>query len=370
MSKTVGKRSLGSNRAMARPADEHTWSSRRSLLRTALAAGSSYALGAGRAETAPQSTGCPQGGAAQDQSRPRELRPIIDTHIHVVRGNPDLKPLGPYGTRVTDSPEADKAEWLQREMKAAGVRAAFGMGHRDGPADDPLGIASTLRLASGVPGLKAVGIADATRTTAEHLRAVERQIERERGSVVALKAYLGYIPIGPDDSRYKPYLDLAAKHRLPFILRTGDTWSSKALVKYAHPLRVDEVATAYPSVRFVMAHFGNPWFADAAEVVFKNDNVWADTSGLFAGDEKSAEELLNRPTLPDAIPGFIIRDFKNALEFMSRYDRVVYGSDWPIGPMAAYRRVFEALIPQEHHEQVFHKNAEELFLAGSARGTS
>ena len=252
-------------------------------------------------------------------------------------------------------------------MKAAGVRVAFGMGHRDGPADDPLGIASTLRIAARVPGLRAIGIADPTRATPEHLRAVEQQIERERASVVALKAYLGYIPIGPEDARYEPYYELAARHRLPFILHTGDTWSTKALVKYAHPLRVDEVATAHPSVRFVMAHFGNPWFADAAEVMFKNDNVWADTSGLFAGDEKSVDDLLNRPSLPDAIPGFIIRDFRNAITYLDRYDRILYGSDWPIGPMAAYRRFFEALIPKEHHEKVFSKNAEELFLPESAQ---
>jgi predicted TIM-barrel fold metal-dependent hydrolase len=330
-----------------------------------LAATGIYSLAARRAETAPRSPRDSNEGATQDQEWPREPAPIIDTHIHLVRGNPDLKPLGPYGERVTDSPEEEKAGWLKREMKAAGIRMAFAMGHRDGPPDDPLGIASTLRLASRVPGLKAIGVADPTRTTPEHLRAVEQQIERERASVVALKAYLGYIPIGPEDERYEPYYRLAAKYRLPFILHTGDTWSSKALVKYAHPLRVDEVAATHPSLRFVMAHCGNPWFTDAAEVMFKNDNVWADTSGLFSGDEKSVDELLDRPSLPEVLHGFNIREFKNAITFVDRYDRIVFGSDWPIGPMAAYRRFFEALIPSEHHEKVFRKNAEELFLTGS-----
>jgi pantetheine-phosphate adenylyltransferase len=42
----------------------------------------------------------------------------------------------------------------------------------------------------------------------------------------------------------------------------------------------------------VLAHVGNPWLTDAAEVVYKNVNVWADLSGLVVGDEASfaAEE--------------------------------------------------------------------------------
>ena len=57
------------------------------------------------------------------------------------------------------------------------------------------------------------------------------------------------------------------------------------------PLLVDDVAVDNPDVKFVMAHFGNPWLIDAAEVIYKNDNVWADplrldrraTKPLFEG---------------------------------------------------------------------------------------
>ena len=41
----------------------------------------------------------------------------------------------------------------------------------------------------------------------------------------------------------------------------------------------------YPNVKFVMAHVGNPWMMDAAEVVYKNVNVWADLSGLLLADD-------------------------------------------------------------------------------------
>jgi hypothetical protein len=47
---------------------------------------------------------------------------------------------------------------------------------------------------------------------------------------------------------------------------------------------VDDVAVDYPDVKFVICHLGNPWFQDTAEVLYKNDNVYADISGLTLGD--------------------------------------------------------------------------------------
>jgi predicted TIM-barrel fold metal-dependent hydrolase len=246
-------------------------------------------------------------------------------------------------------------------MNRARITAVLGMGSLGGSPDDPLGIEGTLRIAALVPGLRAVGIADPTRTSADHFRAVERQIEKRRDRLVALKAYLGYLHFGPEHPNYLLYYDLAARYKLPVIFHTGDTWSTKAKVKYAHPLRVDEVAVDHPEVRFVMAHFGNPWLIDAAEVLFKNDNVWADLSGLFVGDEPAFRQILDATRAPEAAPGLLISDLKKAIAYTGRPDRFLYGSDWPLAPMASYRRLIEAIIPNEHHEAVFFKNAERLF---------
>ena len=59
--------------------------------------------------------------------------------------------------------------------------------------------------------------------------------------------------------------------------------------------------------------------------------------------------------------GFILSDIIEALTFMNKYDRVLYGSDYPIVQMSSYRRFIEAVIPKEHHARVFKQNAEELF---------
>jgi uncharacterized protein len=249
-------------------------------------------------------------------------------------------------------------------MQQAKVTVAFGMGSLGGANDDPLGVARILELAMSVPGLKAIGVADPTHTDPRHLAAVVAQIEEHRKQIVGLKAYLGYLPFGPEDPNYKPYYRLAAKYHLPLIFHTGDTWSTTAKVKYAHPLRVDEVAVDNPDVRFVMAHFGNPWLIDAAEVAFKNANVWADLSGLFVGSDKEILELLAAANKGDSAAGVIFSDLKKAIGSVGDYSKFLYGSDWPLAPMASYRRLIEAMIPKDHHQAVFRTNAEHLFNLG------
>jgi uncharacterized protein len=289
----------------------------------------------------------------------------IDTHIHVVApGLPGMKPLPKEIEQVYAGPMPAMLEHLKAEMEQAQVTVAFGMGSLGGANDDPLGVARILELAMSVPGLKAIGVADPTHTDPRHLAAVVAQIEEHRKQIVGLKAYLGYLPFGPEDPNYKPYYRLAAKYHLPLIFHTGDTWSTTAKVKYAHPLRVDEVAVDNPDVRFVLAHFGNPWLIDAAEVAFKNANVWADLSGLFVGGDKEILELLAAANKGDSAAGVIFSDLKKAIGYVGDYSKFLYGSDWPLAPMASYRRLIEAMIPKDHHQAVFRTNAEHLFNLG------
>ncbi len=293
---------------------------------------------------------------------PPSDNPGIDTHIHVVpAGVPGIKPIPADVEELYKGPPAAMADRLKREMEKAEIVIAFGMGSLGGMKGDPLGIAGTLALAQSIPGLKAIGVADPRHTEPDHLRAVEAQINRHREKIVALKAYLGYLHYGPEDPNYVPYYTLAAKYHLPVIVHTGDNWSTTAKLKYAHPLRMDEVAVDHPEVRFVLAHLGNPWLMDAAEVVFKNPNVWADLSGLFVGSDQEIQGLLDAAKVPDSAPGLAFSDLKKAIGYVGDYKKFLYGSDWPLAPLGSYRRLIESLIPREHHAEVFRNNAKHVF---------
>jgi predicted TIM-barrel fold metal-dependent hydrolase len=276
---------------------------------------------------------------------------VIDMHTHVVNPQlPGVKTLPPE----LDGPPEPVAAVLRDQMQASGTTLLLGMGHLGGTGADPLGVASTLALARHLPGLFAIGVADPTRTGTDHLQAVERQIQA--GQVRALKGYLGYLYHGPDSPGYVPYYELASRYHLPVIFHTGDNYSTVAKVKYAHPLLVDEAAVDHRGVNFVMAHFGNPWLTDAAEVVYKNDNVWADLSGLLVGDAAYFDALARSGALHRHV-----ERFKAGIEFTERPDRFLYGTDWPLAPMGVYAEFVRHLFPEKHHAAVFQDTARALF---------
>jgi uncharacterized protein len=280
---------------------------------------------------------------------------MIDAHIHVVP--PNLPGVGSLSGTLRMRPES-VAETLRREMAAAGVTRVFAMGEWNVGDDDPLGVARTLRLGEMVPGLRAIGICDPKRgDDPDHLRRVDAELQR--GRAVALKCYLGYLHYEPAHPNYRRYYELAARYKLPVYFHTGDTYSPEAKLKYAHPLGVDEVAVDHPDTRFVIAHLGNPWTVDAAEVIYKNLNVWADLSGLIVGNEIEPRTGEDYDGIND-----VANRVRSAFRYAERPNRFLFGTDWPLIPIPAYRDFIRTVIPQPHHEQVFEENARLLFRLG------
>jgi predicted TIM-barrel fold metal-dependent hydrolase len=245
-------------------------------------------------------------------------------------------------------------------MKEAHIEHALCMPRRDMDERDPLGVEGTRRLARLVPGLHPIGLADPERFDDKHLGRVEDALRK--GDVVALKAYLGYLHYGPENPGYRPYYRLAARYKIPVIFHSGDTWSHLAKVKYAHPLRIDEVAVDFPETKFVIAHMGNPWLMDTAEVIYKNnkkglkENVWADLSALVVGSAEEFDKYRKRGVLKS-----VSEDVRKAIDFAERPDRFLFGSDWPLAPIKVYRDFIRDLVPEEYHQAVFYDNAKALF---------
>src|SRR5262245_59490018 len=276
---------------------------------------------------------------------------MIDVHIHAVP--PNLPGVGTLAPILEEAPEIVAAA-IRREMQIAKVDAVFAMGAWKTGADDPLGVNLTLRIAAQVPGMYAIGVCDPTRTDAEHFRRVEGILAD--GSVIGLKCYLGYLHYEPAHPNYRRYFELAAKYQLPVLLHTGDTFSPRAKLRFAQPLAIDDVAVDHPETRFVMCHVGNPWMTDAAEVIYKNMNVWADLSGLVVGNEQLFASEAGREAVAD-----LTESIQRAMRYSERPNRFVYGTDWPLVPMLPYRDFIFKAVPPEYVEQVFSENARLLF---------
>jgi predicted TIM-barrel fold metal-dependent hydrolase len=338
--------------------------SRRGVLRLGAAGLAGAVLGVGAWEAGRYLTKTGHAGApALDGPQPKAppVAAVIDAHIHVVNVKLPGVPLGsaPDGTPFGGDPKR-LATVIQAELKKGNVKHALCMPSREMNEKDPLGVEETRALARLVPELHPVGFADPERNDDKHLRRVEDELKR--GDVVAFKAYLGYLHHDPESPGYRPYYRLAAKYRIPVIFHTGDTWSQKAKVKFAHPLPIDSVAVDFPETNFVMAHMGNPWLMDAAEVIYKNnkkkgqENVWADLSAFVVGTAEEFDAYRKQGALKT-----VIAEVRKAFDFAERPDRFLFGSDWPLAPVAVYRDFIAELVPQEHHQKVFHDNARALF---------
>ncbi|MEX1258025.1 MAG: amidohydrolase family protein [Gemmatimonadota bacterium] len=185
-----------------------------------------------------------------------------------------------------------------------------------------------------------------TRTDLFHME------ERIRdGLVKGIKLYPGYDKYPINDPSLETVFRIAAKHNVPVMIHCGDTYAANAKVRMAHPLLVDDVAVDYPDVRFVICHLGNPWFQDTAEVLYKNDNVFADISGLVLGDFDYAFER------------HLVARVKDMIAYMGDPGRqLMYGSDWPLVEMGPYVKFLNSLeFEGETFENIAWRTASRLF---------
>ncbi|MDL2225223.1 amidohydrolase family protein [Eubacteriales bacterium OttesenSCG-928-M02] len=170
---------------------------------------------------------------------------------------------------------------------------------------------------------------------------------------VGLKLYAGYQYYYVADPVYDPFYDLARQFHVPVVIHTGDTANPMGMLKYSHPLTVDEAAVLNPDVQFVMAHFGNPFFPEAAEVAKKNPNVAIDLSGMAVGTITKKDFLENY--------GGYVQHLKTWMGYLDQYEKLMWGTDWPLVNIDNYLDLFLDIVPPRHHGLVFYENAVNTF---------
>jgi predicted TIM-barrel fold metal-dependent hydrolase len=171
--------------------------------------------------------------------------------------------------------------------------------------------------------------------------------------LVAIKLYPGYLRFYPHDPRLGPVYEYAGRRGIPVMIHQGDTLDRDGHLKFARPIEVDEVAVQYREVSFVLCHLGNPWVEETAEIVYKNENVYTDTSGL-----------LGPPSLP-YFPAMLERcrdRLHETIVTIGSVDRVLYGSDWPLESIATAVGLVDGLsLSREDRDAILGGNARRLF---------
>ncbi len=264
---------------------------------------------------------------------------LIDCHVHINNYNESIeRPTSEVLAELYDVMAAN-------EIVHAVILTSYKVTPQRPHVNEVIGLVNGDPRITIIEGLRWRGAAD-DRTD---LFEMEKRIRD--GLVKGIKLYPGYDRYAINDPSLESVFRIAAKYDVPVMIHTGDTYSKHAKVRHAHPLLVDDVAVDYPEVKFVMCHLGNPWFDDAAEVLYKNDNVYADISGLTLGDFTVDFE---RRTL---------ERMKSMIHYMGDPSKqLMFGSDWPLVGMRSYVRFFEGLdLTEEEREHIAWETAARLY---------
>lgn len=268
---------------------------------------------------------------------------IIDAHLHISFKAPELIDAA----KQLNIDYSEKG--LLKEMKKNDIEYVVGISS-PGKKSPLVKETTPAESKETIPTYKKyknlLGVCTVTPLTGKKtLKLVEEKIKE--GVFRAFKIFPGYFYFYPYDRLYFPFYKLAEKYDIPVIIHSGLTLKKNALLKYTHPMNIDEAAVLFPNVKFIMAHLGNPWIQTTKAILYKNDNVYADLSGLFEGSDYGELEEIK-----DMV--------EKTIEWIGS-DKLLYGSDWPLVKMEQYIHTFRAIIPKTNHKKIFYENAKKIF---------
>jgi predicted TIM-barrel fold metal-dependent hydrolase len=125
-----------------------------------------------------------------------------------------------------------------------------------------------------------------------------------------LKLSSPYQAFHPHAPEAWPLYHAAADLGLVVMFHQGGTTSPRAVMEYANAALLDKVARAFPDLRIIIAHMGQPWYNETVMLMYKHQHVYADISARC-----------HRP--------WQLHNMLLAAQDYGVIDKVLFGSDFP-----------------------------------------
>jgi predicted TIM-barrel fold metal-dependent hydrolase len=258
---------------------------------------------------------------------------IIDSHLHL----PALR----KGATLADS-----RKQLLQELEKNNVDYAILIPDNT-PASEIGSLDQVLHIVEHDENLFVMGTIDIQRDKEPHIRKLDLLFRTRR--IVAVKIFPGHDPIYPTDKRLFPVYELCTKYDLPIVIHTGADSRYPEPAKYNDPKHIVKVASRFPRLKIVIAHYFWPRVEYCHELTKSYANIHFDTSGL-ADDEVVEETGLDR--------------IKKVLTLTveQRPFNVVFGTDYAMCSIRKHIELIESLrISRQAKDRIFSDNAIRLF---------
>lgn len=98
---------------------------------------------------------------------------------------------------------------------------------------------------------------------------------------------------------------------IPMLWHQSAAFAQFAAHEYANPTLIDRIARAFPNLKMIVAHIGQPWVADCVVLMRKHPQIFADLSARFHRKWQLLDALM------------LAHEYKVT-------DRLLFGSDFPL----------------------------------------
>ena len=256
-----------------------------------------------------------------------------------------------------------KEQWASYQKKAKGQVAkiiSLSWCFKDSPTEPD--VETLLKFTKTEPDIFVAGSINMDEGLDQQLKRHEELFQQKK--IIAIKLYPGYQPFYPYEDSVTAIAELCAKYNKPLIFHSGDFYDihGTALLKYAHPLHIDELARRCPNTKIVISHFGFPHFFDTAGIVSQHDNVYTDISGTI-DDSGSTKRALNN------LVKQYIADLQRVFNYYPNIkNKVMFGTDFagektPLKHVEPYIKVIKSLFTKREQANAFHDLAEKIYFS-------
>ncbi|MCH7567851.1 MAG: amidohydrolase [Nanoarchaeota archaeon] len=157
-----------------------------------------------------------------------------------------------------------------------------------------------------------------------------------------------------DERAYSVY-EYCEKNEIPIVIHFGVTIGRTSDLDLGNPLRLSKVVSRFPKLKFIIAHFGAGFFKEALLLMYKNENVYFDTSGTNNWLEYSPF-------------GWTLKDlFRISLNAIGS-KRILFGTDshrmsegYRENILKEQMEIVKELAGEEGVEDIFYNNAKKVF---------